>query len=277
MTATPIPRSMALSLYGDLDASWLRVRPSGKGPGHVATTLVPRSGRAEAYERVRTAVRAGQQAYVVCALVDESEESEARAAVKEAERLRAKVFPDLEVGLLTGQMKTADKTAAMDAFRSGLTQVLVATTVIEVGVDVQRATVMIVEDAEHFGLAQLHQLRGRIGRGEHPGEFLLFAEPKTADGRKRMEAIAATSDGFELAELDLRLRGEGQVLGERQHGIPELRLASVLGDPELLDVARADAAALVADDPSMTRPENAALGAHVRHAFGRDWKWVSSG
>ncbi len=277
MTATPIPRSLALTLYGDLDTSYLRTRPGGRGASHVTTTLVPHGGRDHAYELVREQVRSGRQAYVVCALVDESDASEARAAVKEAERLKAEVFPDMEVGLLTGQMKTPDKARVMDAFRAGDIQVLVATTVIEVGVDVQNTTVMIVEDAERFGLAQLHQLRGRIGRGEHPGQVLLFADPKTAEGRQRMQAIAGTSDGFQLAEDDLRLRGEGQVLGARQHGIPELRLASVLSDGDLLAAARADAAALAGTDPGLRRAEHVALGMHVRHVFGRDWQWVSSG
>jgi ATP-dependent DNA helicase RecG len=277
MTATPIPRSLALTLYGDLDASYLRIRPASLGAAETATSLVARTGRAGAYERVRTAVREGRQAYVVCALVDESDATEAKAAVKEAERLRTQVFKGLTVGLLTGQMKAAEKRAAMDAFREGDTQVLVSTTVIEVGVDVPNATVMIVEDAERFGLAQLHQLRGRVGRGEHPGEVLLFADPKTEEGRKRMRAIVSTTDGFALAEEDLRLRGEGQVLGLRQHGLPELRIASVLGDTGLLDAARADAAAIVAEDPALRHAEHAPLGAQVRHQFGRDWQWVSSG
>lgn len=277
MTATPIPRSLALTLYGDLDTSYLRVRPGSLGPAHTATTLVPRAGRDGAYERIRAAVRAGRQAYVVCALVDESDASQAKAAVKEAERLRTRVFKGISVGLLTGQMKPAEKRAAFDAFRAGTTQVLVSTTVIEVGVDVPNATVMIVEDAERFGLAQLHQLRGRVGRGEHAGEVLLFADPKTDEGRKRMQAIISTTDGFTLAEEDLRLRGEGQVLGLRQHGLPELRIASVLGDAELLGAARADAAAIVAADPALRRAEHAPLGTYVRHQFGRDWQWVSSG
>jgi ATP-dependent DNA helicase RecG len=165
----------------------------------------------------------------------------------------------------------------MEAFRSGRTQVLVATTVVEVGVDVPNATVMIVEDAERFGLAQLHQLRGRVGRGEHPGTFLLFAEAKTSESRERLLAVVRTNDGFELAEQDLLLRGEGQVLGQRQHGIPELRLASVLRDGDVLSQARDDAASIVADDAALKSAENAPLGRYARQAFGRDWQWVSSG
>jgi len=277
MTATPIPRSLALTLYGDLDTSYLRSRPGGRGPDHVTTRLVPKTGRQEAYDSVRAAVREGRQAYIVCALVEESDAADAKAAVKEAERLQKKVFTDLRVGLLTGQMKAVDKEAAMESFHAGETDVLVATTVIEVGVDVPNATVMVVEDAERFGLAQLHQLRGRIGRGEHTGELLLFADPKSEEGRRRMAAFISTNDGFELAEQDLRLRGEGEVLGERQHGLPELRLASVIRDGDLVEAARDDARGIVAADPHLTAPIHAPLHAWVKRRFGRDWEWVSSG
>jgi ATP-dependent DNA helicase RecG len=277
MTATPIPRSLALTLYGDLDTSYIRQRPGGRDNTHVTTEVVAKSGRPDAYEHIRAAVAKGHQAYVVCALVEESDTAEAKAATKEAERLRTKVFPDLSVGLLTGQMKPSDKAEVMDSFRAGAIDVLVATTVIEVGVDVPNATVMLVEDAERFGLAQLHQLRGRVGRGTAPGEFLLFADPRTDEGRRRMAAIATVNDGFALAEQDLRLRGEGQVLGERQSGLPELRLASVLRDGELLDAARADATALVAADPRLEAPEHAPLLEQVKRSFGADWEWVSSG
>lgn len=277
MTATPIPRSLALTLYGDLDASTLRQRPGGRTAEHVRTRIVPRASRPEAYGEVRRAVAAGNQAYVICALVDESDATEAKAAVKEARRLEREVFADLKVGLLTGPMKAAEKEAVMASFRDGATDVLVATTVVEVGVDVPNATVMIVEDADRFGLAQLHQLRGRIGRGEHPGLFLLFADPKTDEGRRRMKAVASTSDGFALAEEDLRLRGEGQVLGARQHGLPELRIASVLRDTDLLELARADAERIVAEDPRLAAPEHGPLALELRERLGSDWEWVSSG
>ncbi len=277
MTATPIPRSLALTLYGDLDTSYIRQRPGGRDNSHVTTQVVAKTGRPDAYDEVRAAVASGHQAYVVCALVEESEAAEAKAATKEAERLRTKVFPDLSVGLLTGQMKPAEKVDVMESFRAGAIDVLVATTVIEVGVDVPNATVMLVEDAERFGLAQLHQLRGRVGRGTAAGRFLLFADPKTDDGRRRMAAIAAVNDGFALAEEDLRLRGEGQVLGARQSGLPELRIASVLHDGELLDDARADAARLVAGDPRLDAPDHAPLLEQVKRSFGADWEWVSSG
>ncbi len=277
MTATPIPRSLALTLYGDLDTTYLRQSPPGRGRERVGTRLVPKSGRDEAYAAVRTAVAQGRQAYVICALVDESDDIEAKAAVREAERLRTRVFKGLRVGLLTGQMRPGEKSAAMQGFVDGSLDVLVATTVVEVGVDVPNATVMIIEDAERFGLAQLHQLRGRVGRGEHGGEVLLFADPKTDDGRGRMKAIASTADGFDLAEQDLRLRGEGQVLGERQHGLPELRLASVVRDADLVEAARDDARRIVAADPHLADARNAPLLVAVRRSYGRDWEWVSSG
>jgi len=275
MTATPIPRSLALTLYGDLDTSYLRERPMARAA--VKTSLVKQAQRAGAYEHVRAAVRAGQQAYVVCALVDESEVAEARAATREVERLRVQVFPDLNVGLLTGRMKPAEKHRVMQDFRDRRIDVLVATTVIEVGVDVPNATIMIVENADRFGLAQLHQLRGRVGRGEHPGEIYLFADPKTPDGKDRMQAIASTTDGFELAEQDLRLRGEGHILGDRQHGMPALRLASVLTDGELIELARADAADIVEADPHLKSAENGPLLREVQRVYREAWKWVSSG
>jgi ATP-dependent DNA helicase RecG len=277
MTATPIPRSLALTVYGDLDASYLREHPRAGARQRVITRLVPRSGRDEAYDVVRSAVAAGRQAYVVCALVDDSEATEAKAAVREAERLRTRVFRDLRVGLLTGQMRPSDKTATMEDFRAGRIDVLVATTVIEVGVDVPNATVMVVEDAERFGLAQLHQLRGRVGRGGHGGEVLLFADPKTAEARERMEAFVTISDGFELAEKDLLLRGEGQLLGERQHGLAELRLASIAHDTALIAEAREDAQGIVSRDPHLADVRDALLLAEMRRSLGRDWEWVRAG
>lgn len=277
MTATPIPRSLALTLYGDLDTSYLRQRPQGRGAEHIETRVVPMNGRSDAYKAVRDAVAAGKQAYVVCALVDESDALQAKAATTEARRLQRQVFPDLRVGLLTGQMPTAEKVAAMERFRDGQTDILVATTVIEVGVDVPRATVMIVEDAERFGLSQLHQLRGRVGRGKDPGLFMVFADPRTEEARSRMEAIAATSDGFELAELDLHLRGEGEVLGDRQSGVPGLRMASLARDIDLLEAAREDARGLIERDPVLGEAEHAALREDTVRRIGAAWEWVSSG
>lgn len=273
MTATPIPRSLALTAYGDLDTSYLRARPGDRPADHVRTRIVHRAGRTAAYEKIRAAVGKGRQAYVVCALVEESDSAEARAATREAERLRESVFPDLRVGLLTGKMRPGDKQREMERFRAREIDVLVATTVIEVGVDVPNATIMIVEDGERYGLAQLHQLRGRIGRGEHAGEFLIFADPKTDEGRKRMEAIARTNDGFELAEEDLRLRGEGEILGQRQSGLPQLRIATLLGDEELLQTAREDARTLIEGDPELRDPTHAPIARTVA-AMLADTGWV---
>lgn len=277
MTATPIPRSLALTLYGDLATSYLRQRPGDRGPDHVRTRVLPASARADAYAAVRQAVAAGKRAYVVCALVDESDATQARAATAEARRLQRQVFPDLKVGLITGQMPPADKQAALEDFRAGRTDVLVATTVIEVGIDVPEATVMIVEDADRFGLAQLHQLRGRVGRGEDPAEVILIANPRTADGVARLAAIETTADGFELAERDLALRGEGEVLGERQSGLPALKLARLGTDSALLDAAREDAREIVAADPALADPAHRLLALDVRRRLGDAWEWVSSG
>ncbi|MBI5231784.1 MAG: ATP-dependent DNA helicase RecG [Coriobacteriales bacterium] len=277
MTATPIPRSLALTLYGDLDTSYLRERPGERGSDHVATELVRPARRDKAYEAVRAAVREGRQAFVVCPLVDESDALEVKAATRHAEILQRQVFPDLRVGLLTGRMKPTEKAEAMQAFRDRRTDVLVATTVIEVGVDVPNATVMVVEDADRFGLAQLHQLRGRVGRGEHPGRVVLVADPKSADSRERLSALAETSDGFELAERDLRIRGEGHILGDRQHGLPELKLASVLTDSDLLLAAREDAERIIERDPHLKLPQHGPLLAEVYHRYRRAWTWVKAG
>lgn len=277
MTATPIPRSLALTLYGDLDTSYLRRRPGDRGEDHVRTKVVPRAERERAYEAVRTAVADGRQAYIVCALVDESDAAQARAATSEAERLRTKVFPDLRVGLLTGQMRPAEKTAIMQRFRDAELDILVATTVIEVGVDVPNATIMLIEDAERFGLAQLHQLRGRVGRGEHPGEVFLFADPRTADGKERMAAIESTNDGFLLADTDLRLRGEGDLLGQRQSGLPILRLARITDDLELISRAHDDAERLLDGDPDLSADAHALLRAFVAEAFEDDLEAVDAG
>jgi len=275
MTATPIPRSLALTLYGDLATSYLRSRPA-HAKGVTTRAVKPHTAR-PAHDAVRKAVRAGRQAYVVCALVDESDQTQAKAATREAERLRNEVFPDLKVGLLTGRMRPAEKAAVMTAFRAGEIEVLVSTTVIEVGVDVPNATVMLIEDADRFGLAQLHQLRGRVGRGEHAGEVWLIADPKTDEGRSRVGALVEIADGFELAERDLRLRGQGTVLGDRQHGLAELRIANVLDDLDLVEAARKDAFAIVSSDPHLESPVHGPLLIEVKAAFESAWEWVSSG
>lgn len=275
MTATPIPRSLALTLYGDLATSYLRERPHANAGVVTLLTTVAASGKA--HEAVRSAVRAGRQAYVVCALVEESEAAEAKAATREARRLEVDVFPDLRVGLLTGRMRPAEKAEVMKQYRDGQIDVLVSTTVIEVGVDVPNATVMIVENADRFGLAQLHQLRGRVGRAEHPGEVWLVSDARSQEARTRLQVLENTSDGFVIAEEDLRLRGEGQVLGDRQHGLPDLRFASLIDDLDLVETARSDAFALIAADPHLSGPGNGPLLQRLRRDYSAAWEWVSAG
>jgi ATP-dependent DNA helicase RecG len=265
MTATPIPRTLALTAYGDLKVSTIRGRPPGRTP--VETRWVREDGREAAYEAVRSEIRRGRQAYVICPLVEGGEEAEARAAVEEAERLRTGPFAGLRVGLAHGAQRTEEKRAAMADFAAGRTAVLVATTVVEVGIDVPNATVMIVEGAERFGLAQLHQLRGRVGRGTEPGLCLLFGDPVTEEGARRLEAVTQTADGFRLAELDLEIRGEGSILGVRQAGATDLRFARLARDRRPLAEARQVARRALREDPRLERPEHALLRAAVLARF----------
>lgn len=246
MTATPIPRSLALTAYGDLDVTVIRDRPPGRTP--VDTRIEPESRRAAVHALVERQLRLGGQAYVVYPLVDESDKVDLKAAAVMVDTL-ARRFPGHAVDLLHGRMKSDDRETVMARFAAGDVGVLVATTVIEVGVDVPAASVMVVENAERFGLAQLHQLRGRVGRG--PGRAwcrLLYQEPLSDAGRARLEAVAGTTDGFALAEHDLRLRGPGEVLGTRQAGLPTLRLANLVRDQDLMEVARDEAARAVQED-----------------------------
>jgi ATP-dependent DNA helicase RecG len=253
MTATPIPRTAAMLVYGDLDKSELREMPPGRTP--VTTQVVGPSPleRAAAYDRLRSEVDAGRQAYVVCPLVEESPRVEVKAATEELERLGREELAGLRLGLLHGQLPSRDKEAVMDAFRAGGLDVLVATTVIEVGVDVPNATVMIVEDAERFGLSQLHQLRGRIGRGRGSSWCFLFADPSTPEANARMEAVALSTDGFLLAERDLEIRGAGEVFGERQAGFSDLKLGRIPRDEAIVLEARAVAERILDEDPSLSR------------------------
>jgi ATP-dependent DNA helicase RecG len=265
MTATPIPRTMALLRYGDLDVTALRELPTGRRPitTHLASTDAE---RARAYERIREELDAGRQAFVVCPLVEESEALAARAATVEYERLRGGELADYRVALLHGQMRPREKQEAMAAFAAGASDVLVATTVIEVGVDVPNATVMLVEGAERFGISQLHQLRGRIGRGEHASVCLLFGPKQSA----RLRAVEATADGFELARVDLELRGEGEIAGTRQSGLAQFRFARLPEDVELVEASRVYAEALSQTDPGLVAPEHALLADALAAAYGSD-------
>ncbi len=263
MTATPIPRTLSLTAYGDLDATVLRELPKGRRP--VETFVVDGTrARTRAYARIREEIAAGRQCFVVCPLVEESEALQARAATVEFERLRSSEFSDLRVKLIHGQMHSRDKAASMQAFAAGDADVLVATSVIEVGIDVPNASVMLIEAAERYGLSQLHQLRGRVGRGEHDSLCILFGDPKLP----RLEAIAGEGDGFRLAEIDLELRGAGDVLGTRQHGLPEFRVASLPEDAALLVRARDRADEILLGDPALAEPEHALLREAVVARFG---------
>lgn len=269
LTATPIPRTLAMTVYGDLDVSVIDALPPGRKP--VRTWLFEEPERRRAYQLVQDEVRAGRQGYIVYPLVEESEKVDLRAAIEGAERLQQSVFRTARVGLLHGRMKGEDKERTMAAFKAGVIQVLVATTVIEVGVDVPNATVMLIEHAERFGLAQLHQLRGRVGRGAQQSYCLLLASGVSGDAgstaRRRLEALVHSNDGFVIAEEDLRLRGPGEFFGVRQWGAPEFRAANLIRDGALLEQARREAFAMVQEDPHLAAPGHQA----ARTAMIRRW------
>ncbi|MGZ4305097.1 MAG: ATP-dependent DNA helicase RecG [Solirubrobacteraceae bacterium] len=265
MTATPIPRTLALLGYGDLDHTLLRERPRGRCPVQTFVCSTERE-RGRAYERIREELHAGRQAFVVCPLVEESEMLQARAATAEFERLRDGELRDFRVVLMHGQLRPGAKHDAMAQFASGDADVLVATSVIEVGIDIPNASVMLVEDADRYGISQLHQLRGRIGRGEHPSLCILFG----AKDSPRLRALAESGDGFELAEIDLRLRGEGELVGTRQHGLAQFRVAELPRDAELLERARIRAREIVDDDRDLSLAENALLADALVRAYGTE-------
>jgi len=268
MTATPIPRTLSLTAYGDLDTTALHELPAGRQP--VDTRLVADEQRGEAFEFLRRRLREGRQAFVVCPLVSQSEKMPGKAAEVEAERLRAGELREFRVGLLHGQMHSAEKAEAMRAFAAHETDVLVSTTVIEVGIDVGNATVMVIEGAERFGVSQLHQLRGRVGRGEHPSQCLLFAEEAGEMARKRLGAVVESGDGFKLAEVDLELRGEGEILGTRQSGLPRFAVAKLPDDGPQLFEAQREVLALLSRHGSLSDPALGPLldAAHRRFGTG---------
>ena len=271
MTATPIPRTLAVTLYGDLDVSTLESLPPGRS--QVKTWAVDKSeaGRRRVYEAIRKEVSAGRQVFVVCPRVEETEKSEAASAQAEYRRL-GKDLPELSLGLLHGRMRAAEKDRVMDEFRAGSLDALVSTTVIEVGIDVPNASLMVIRDADRFGLSQLHQLRGRVGRGKHPSQCALMAEPSTEDGAARIQAMVETDDGFALAKKDLELRKPGTVFGDRQSGISDLKIANILRDIKELEAARREAFALVDRDPRLdAHPE---LREEVRALLGDDVEWL---
>lgn len=278
MTATPIPRSLALTLYGDLDISSIKQLPGGRKIGdHIKTIYFPKKKLGAAYKIIRDEIKAGRQGYIVCPLIDESDKLQARSVIQEAKHLRNDIYPDLKVEILHGKMSVEEKEKTMSDFRAGLIDIIISTTVIEVGIDVANASVILIEHAERFGLSQLHQLRGRIGRGVHKGKCLLFAEVKTDEAKMRLQAITKISDGFKLAETDLKIRGEGQIFGARQSGLPDLRLAKLTKHEKVLDQARADAVQLLENDPDLSAAGSNNLRGELKKRFFADEDWLFSG
>jgi ATP-dependent DNA helicase RecG len=265
MSATPIPRSLSLTLYGDLDHSVLRERPPGRAP--VATQVVPADATRAALEEIRATVARGEQVYVVYPLVEESEKQDLSDATRGFERLQ-KALPGVRVGLLHGRLDSSERSAQMRRFAAGEIDVLVSTTVIEVGLDVANATLLVVRHAERFGLAQLHQLRGRVGRGGRPGRAILFGDPRSEDASRRLAVVEGSQSGFEIAEEDLRIRGAGEWLGTRQAGhLPELRLADLARHADLVPEVRMAAEQLLESDPGLRR--HAELRAAIERRWGR--------
>jgi ATP-dependent DNA helicase RecG len=251
LSATPIPRTLALTLHGDLDVSQIDELPPGRKP--IQTTMLSGRDRSHAYDLMRREIAQGRQVYVVLPLVDESEQLDLRSAIEEYQRLSEVVFPEFAVGLLHGRMSSAEKDQAIEQFRQNKTQILVSTTVVEVGVDVPNASVMLIEHAERFGLSQLHQLRGRVGRGADQSFCLLMSSSKAETARQRLKVLEQSQDGFFIAEMDMRFRGPGQVLGKRQSGLPDFALASLVDDQDILTLARQAAERLMQEDPTLDR------------------------
>jgi ATP-dependent DNA helicase RecG len=261
MSATPIPRTLALYIYGDLDVSVIDEMPPGRR--EIETFIVGESHRKRAYEFVRKLVGEGRQVYIICPTVEEGESEELKSAQEHYDTLRSQVFPELRVALVHGKMASRTKDAAMSAFTNGEADVLVATTVVEVGVDVPNAALIIVENADRFGLATLHQLRGRVGRGEHKSYCILFGDAS----RERLEIMRGTNDGFKIAEEDLKLRGPGDFFGSRQHGLPEMRIANFASDMEILKKAQRAAEELLNADPQLNSPENKKIAEQITRLF----------
>ena len=270
MTATPIPRTLALTLYGDLDLSVIDELPPGRQT--IKTRWLKPAQRTSAYAFLSRQVAEGRQAFIICPLVEESEAIQAKAAVAEYERLSKEVFPQLKLGLIHGRLSAAEKDDVMHKFRAGELDILVSTPVVEVGIDVPNATVMLVESADRFGLSQLHQFRGRVGRGSQQSYCMLLAENPSEIGRARLDLIEKIQDGFQLAEEDLKLRGPGEFFGTRQSGLPDLRMAR-LSDVKLLELARTEAIRLFEDDPDLSRPEHKLLSAEVARVWQSDTEW----
>jgi ATP-dependent DNA helicase RecG len=262
MTATPIPRTLALTLYSDLDVSTIRNAP--KGRGKIETKVIKPSDISKAHILLHREIKKGRQAYIVYPLVEESEKMELKAATEMYERYRSKVFPDLRIGLVHGRMKADEKNGVMHDFMNGELDILISTTVVEVGIDQPNATVMMIEHSERFGLAQLHQLRGRVGRGADNSHCLLAIEYPISDiARERLKIMTRSTDGFVIAEKDLELRGTGDLLGTRQSGLPTFKVANLIRDFEILQWAKTEAFALVRSDPGLSLPEHSQLKTEI--------------
>jgi ATP-dependent DNA helicase RecG len=266
MTATPIPRTLALSYFADFDVTVIDQLPPGRQP--IDTRWLRSSQAAKAYDFICKQVEAGRQAYIVLPQIDDDGLGEAKSVLKESERLAKGPLAALRVAVLHGQMSTDDKQATMTAFRDRQTDVLVATTVIEVGIDVPNATVIVIDNAERFGLSQLHQLRGRVGRGSDMSYCLLISDGGNESTESRLRAMTRTTNGFEIAEMDLALRGPGEFFGTRQHGLPEFKLADITNEMELLQQAREDALELLAADPRLSSPAHQHLRSALREQIG---------
>ncbi|MBI5144510.1 MAG: ATP-dependent DNA helicase RecG, partial [Candidatus Omnitrophica bacterium] len=267
MTATPIPRTLALTVYGDLDISIIKEMPKGRRP--ITTYLVEEEKRGEVYNFIKEELNKGRQAYVVCPLIEKGAGYRVKGVGAEEvyEKLKSDVFPDYEVGLLHGRMSSREKEKVMKDFKKGKIKVLVSTIVIEVGIDIPNATVMLIENAERFGLAQLHQLRGRVGRGGHESYCILLANPRTEEARDRLKALEETLDGFQIAEADLNIRGPGEFFGTRQHGLPEIRFGNILKDFDIMEVARKEAFGLIAKDPNLAEEHHKLLKENLLSRF----------
>jgi ATP-dependent DNA helicase RecG len=266
MTATPIPRTLAMTVYGDLDISVIDEMPPGKKP--IKTKVFYEKERARVYEIIRKEVAKGNQAFIVYPLVEESEALDLKDASRMAQHLQKDVFPELRIGLIHGRMKGQEKDGIMKSFNDGQLDVLVSTTVIEVGIDIPQASLMVIEHAERFGLAQLHQLRGRVGRSDIPSYCVLMTDYRGSENaRKRLRIMEQTNDGFRIAEADLEIRGPGELMGTRQSGLPDFRVANILRDGRLLNDARGEAFQLVEKDPRLERQEHAVLREVLL------WKW----
>jgi ATP-dependent DNA helicase RecG len=265
MTATPIPRTLAMTVFGDLDVTTIDDLPPGRAP--IQTRVVGAADSQSVWRFVCSRLDQGEQAYVVYPLIDESNKLEVKAATTECRHLSEHVFAGRSVGLLHGRLKPEERDAVMADFVAGRVNVLVATTVVEVGIDVPNATCMVIEHAERYGLSQLHQLRGRIGRGSRPGHCMLMTDSINGETTQRLSVLAATTDGFKIAEEDLRLRGPGEMMGTRQHGLPELRVANLVSDIDLLRMAQQDAGRIVQQDPQLQRPEQTVLRALLMQKY----------